>query len=107
MRSYSFGPRRRGAPQIDRMRITPLAMPLLRGETLAQRIARGRLSVAPALVIFEAVAEGVAAIHDAGLVHRDLKPENVFLTRTGEDEEAVILDLGIAREIGSASSARA
>ncbi len=78
-----------------------IAMPRLAGETLAARLARGPLAPAPALRLFEAIAEGVAAIHEAGLVHRDLKAENVFLT---EDERPIVLDLGIAREAEGAPS---
>ena len=78
-----------------------IAMPRLAGETLAARLARGPLAPASALRLFEAIAEGVAAIHDAGLVHRDLKAENVFLT---EDERPIVLDLGIAREAEGAPS---
>jgi serine/threonine protein kinase len=72
-----------------------LCMPLLRGETVAARVERGRLPVDVALSYFGSLAEGVAAMHDAGLVHRDIKPENVFLT----EGLAVLLDFGIAREI--------
>jgi serine/threonine-protein kinase len=72
-----------------------LCMPLLRGETAAARVERGRLPVDLALSYFGSLAEGVAAMHDAGLVHRDIKPENVFLT----EGVAVLLDFGIAREI--------
>ncbi|MDC3962929.1 serine/threonine-protein kinase [Polyangium jinanense] len=72
-----------------------LAMPRLRGETLAARIARGRLELGAAMACFEELARGVAAVHDAGLIHRDLKPENVFLR---EDGSPILLDLGIGRE---------
>jgi serine/threonine protein kinase len=78
-----------------------IAMPRLAGETLAARLARGPVPLLPALRLFEAIAEGVAAIHGAGLVHRDLKAENVFLT---EDERPIVLDLGIAREAEGAPS---
>ncbi|MCC6995340.1 MAG: serine/threonine protein kinase, partial [Deltaproteobacteria bacterium] len=78
-----------------------LAMPLLAGETLAARLARGRLAVDEALRLFGLLAEAVAALHAAGLVHRDLKPENVFLVRGGGGggERPLLLDLGIARAV--------
>lgn len=58
-----------------------LTMELLRGESLAQRIARGPLPPADAMAIAAAVCRGLGAAHEAGVVHRDLKPENIFLAR--------------------------
>ncbi|HLK38302.1 MAG TPA: serine/threonine-protein kinase [Polyangiaceae bacterium] len=75
-----------------------LAMPLLRGESLAERVGRGALPLAAALARFGEIAEGATALHDAGLVHRDVKPENVFLDETSG--RAILLDFGIARDLG-------
>jgi serine/threonine protein kinase/glutamine amidotransferase-like uncharacterized protein len=79
-----------------------LAMPLLRGETLAQRLQReGKLPVLEALRIARDAAVGLAAAHSHGLVHRDIKPANLFLE--GETGASVtggrvkILDFGLAR----------
>jgi serine/threonine protein kinase/tetratricopeptide (TPR) repeat protein len=66
---------------------------LLRGETLRQRLDRGKLSPGEAAGIASAVASGLAAAHDRGVVHRDLKPENIFLTADGQVK---ILDFGLA-----------
>src|SRR5690606_27408955 len=56
-----------------------IAMELLEGETLGQRIERGPLPTDEALeIVLEALA-AIAAVHAAGIIHRDLKPDNVFL----------------------------
>ena len=54
---------------------------------------RGPLDEAGVLQLGAALAEGLAAIHDCGLIHRDLKPSNVILA----DDGPRIIDFGIAR----------
>jgi len=71
-----------------------IALELLIGETLEQRLASGPLDPDRALEIGAAIAAGLDAAHEAGLVHRDVKPANVFITRHGH---AKILDFGIAK----------
>jgi eukaryotic-like serine/threonine-protein kinase len=77
---------------------TYLVMELLRGETLRDRLVRGRLPVREAVDVLLPAMLGVAAVHGAGVVHRDLKPENIFLCRdaSGAVGEAKVLDLGIS-----------
>ena len=70
-----------------------LIMEHLEGQSLAGRLARGRLPLDEALRIGAEIAEGLAVAHRAGLVHRDLKPANVMLTKTG----AKLLDFGLAK----------
>lgn len=72
-----------------------LAMPLLDGETLADRLKRGPLPAPVAAQYFAVLASAVHALHVAGMVHRDVKPENVILV----DDSPVLLDFGIARDI--------
>ncbi len=77
-----------------------LVMPLLKGESLATRLARenGRpLPVPEVLRIGQQVAEGLAAAHAVGLMHRDVKPGNVWLA--GEQGTVKVLDFGLARAV--------
>jgi serine/threonine protein kinase len=76
-----------------------LVMQFLEGESLAQRTARGPLSIKETLDVGIQIAEALAAAHRAGIVHRDLKPGNVMLTRAG----ARLLDFGLARTVTTAS----
>ena len=69
-----------------------LAMELLQGESLAQRLAAGPVAPAEALPIALAVLAGLDALHRDGIIHRDLKPSNIFLTPHG----AKLLDFGVA-----------
>src|SRR5262249_46511948 len=77
-----------------------LAMQLLRGQTLENRLGRagGRLPLAEVLRIGREIAEGLAAAHARGLIHRDIKPANVWLE---EGRGWVrIVDFGLARGSG-------
>ena len=79
-----------------------LAMPLLRGETLAGRLRRegGALPLPEALRIAREVAEGLDVAHRSGLVHRDIKPANLWLE--GDRGRVKILDFGLSRSLSSA-----
>jgi eukaryotic-like serine/threonine-protein kinase len=70
-----------------------LVMEYLEGETLASRLARGKLPLEQALQVGSQIADALAAAHNAGIVHRDLKPANIILTKTG----AKLLDFGLAK----------
>ena len=75
-----------------------LVMELLRGRTLAQRIAEGPVPQVEALRIAGEMAKGLAHAHQRGVLHRDLKPANVFLC---EDGRVKLLDFGLAHLLGS------
>ncbi len=71
-----------------------IAMELIEGITLRERISRGPLSLADALTVAEQVAAALTAAHAAGVVHRDIKPENIMLR---EDGYVKVLDFGLAK----------
>ncbi len=70
-----------------------IAMELLEGEALAERLRQGPLTAAQALPIGLGMLAALSALHARGIVHRDLKPSNVFLTAHG----VKVLDFGLAR----------
>ena len=82
-----------------------IAMELLEGETLAERIRRGALDVALLVDISIQLADALESAHTRGIVHRDIKPANIFLNSRGQ---AKILDFGLAKiEIARTNDAEA
>ena len=76
-----------------------IVMELLHGESLAERLERGPLSVTEAARVVQQIAEVLREAHDLGVVHRDIKPHNVFLTETGYDAFVKVLDFGVAKHV--------
>jgi TolB-like protein/Tfp pilus assembly protein PilF len=76
-------------------------MALYEGETLKQRLEKGRLGVKEALEVLRQVALGLEAAHRAGIVHRDIKPANVLITNTGTVK---ILDFGVAKLVSDSQA---
>jgi serine/threonine protein kinase/mono/diheme cytochrome c family protein len=78
-----------------------IAMELLKGESLAERLAReGALSAPLATGIARQIASALQAAHAVKIVHRDLKPDNVFLVPDAESPIGIrvkVLDFGIAK----------
>jgi serine/threonine protein kinase len=73
-----------------------IALELLTGRTLRQRLFDGPLPLREALVLCLEMVRALAAAHEKGIVHRDLKPENVFLLAGGGLK---ILDFGLAKVV--------
>lgn len=75
-----------------------IAMELLEGETLEQRLKRAtRLSAGETAAILEQVGRALGKAHAAGIVHRDMKPANIFIARELDQEVVKVLDFGVAK----------
>ena len=71
-----------------------IAMELVDGESLADRLRGGPLSVDETLAIARQIGEALAAAHEKGIIHRDVKPANIMLTADGRVK---VLDFGLAK----------
>ena len=71
-----------------------IASEYVRGETLREEISRGPIAPERAVAIALAIADALAAAHEAGVIHRDLKPENVLIKPDGGVK---VVDFGIAQ----------
>lgn len=71
-----------------------IAMELLAGETLDERLKRGALPAEQLAAIAAQVLSALEATHALGLVHRDIKPANLFWTTSGQVK---LLDFGLAK----------
>jgi serine/threonine protein kinase len=73
-----------------------LVLELVEGETLAERLSRGALTLEESLEVCGQIAEGLEGAHEKGIIHRDLKPGNVKIT---PDRKVKILDFGLAKAL--------
>jgi tRNA A-37 threonylcarbamoyl transferase component Bud32 len=70
----------------------------IKGHSLAEVRREGPLDLERIAGILMQLAEGVAAVHQRGLIHRDIKPANVIL---GDDDRPRLVDFGLAAHLGS------
>jgi len=82
--------------------ITALALELVEGETLEERLKRGPMSLQDTAPIALQIAEALEVAHEKGIIHRDLKPGNV---KFAADGRVKVLDFGLAKAMeGEAGS---
>ena len=75
-----------------------MVMEYLKGQALADLLAKGPVPIPRALGLMIQISRGIARAHDFEVIHRDLKPENIFLcTREDGGDQVKLLDFGIAR----------
>jgi serine/threonine protein kinase/WD40 repeat protein len=79
-----------------------LVMELVEGQTLAERLLGGPMSVEETLPIALQIADALEGAHEKGIVHRDLKPANVKVT---PDDRVKVLDFGLAKAIENEKAA--
>ncbi len=81
-----------------------LVMEWLQGETLGERMHKGRMPVPRALDALMQIVDALEAAHEKSVVHRDLKPHNIFIDERGEKLRVKLLDFGIAKLADSDAS---
>jgi serine/threonine-protein kinase len=81
--------------------VAALALELVPGPTLADRIAAGPIPIDEALLIARAIAEALEVAHERGIIHRDIKPANIKIT---EDNSVKVLDFGLAKILNEESN---
>jgi eukaryotic-like serine/threonine-protein kinase len=101
------------AAQLQEPRIVPVlssgeaaglpyyTMPFVEGESLRERLSRGRLPLAESIAILRDVASALEYAHSRGVAHRDIKPENILISHN----TAVVTDFGLAKAIATAADA--
>ena len=77
-----------------------MVMELLRGESLAERLAYKFLSYREIFEIIPPICEVLDEAHRKGVVHRDLKPENIYITVDEHGQESPkLIDFGVAKQL--------
>jgi serine/threonine protein kinase/Tol biopolymer transport system component len=97
-----FGVEKAGGGDTSGRSAAALVLELVEGPTLAERVARGPLSIPEVLRVSAQIAGALEAAHDKGIIHRDLKPANIKVTPTGTVK---VLDFGLAKAFDQDRSA--
>ena len=84
-----------------------MVMELLTGESLAERLERGRIPEIESLQYARQIAESLSEAHENGIFHRDLKPDNIFIESVGVSTVVKVLDFGIAGGLDATRLTRA
>ncbi len=71
-------------------------MAYLSGQSLRERLDKGRMPLDDALDVLDQIARGLEVAHNGGIVHRDLKPENIFI-ESGPPRLIKLLDFGLVK----------
>ena len=82
-----------------------LAMPLIDGKTLKEKISREKLPIQNLAEWVRQIALGLHAAHSVGIVHRDVKPGNILINDS--DNRAMLTDFGLARSADDETLTRA
>jgi len=80
-----------------------VVMDYVEGETLRKKLTSGPVQVRRAIEIGMQVAEGLAILHDHGMVHRNIKPENIMIRKDGVVQ---VMDVGLLRRGSLSAEAR-
>lgn len=73
-----------------------LVMEFVAGETLQERLQKGRMGLPEVLRVAGEIAEALQEAHGRGFLHRDLKPSNIMLTLQGHVK---VMDFGVAKRL--------
>jgi len=76
-------------------------MDFIDGETLASRVAKGRLSAGEAVSVGQEICRALAAVHRANIIHRDVKAQNVM--RAHDGGRIILMDFGAGQFVNDSS----
>jgi Tol biopolymer transport system component len=85
----------------DAGNVSALVLELVEGDTLDDRVRRGRSPLSEALAVAQQIADALDAAHKVGIIHRDLKPSNIKITPDGVVK---VLDFGLATALAAERS---